>query len=101
MPPNRFETFFSSSMLPPREHARDALRREQHDRKEHGADPQTRVLLIIREQRGEPLHPVVGDQVFHTEHRRRPDHPAPDPPHPPQHPHHHTSPPLLPPPPLP
>jgi hypothetical protein len=36
-------------MLFPREHASDALRGEQHDRKEHGADPQARVLLIIRE----------------------------------------------------
>src|SRR5712691_5269138 len=96
MPPKRFDTFFSSSMLLPREHARDALRGEQHDRKEHGADPQTRVLLIIREYRGEPLHPVGADQVFQTEQRHRADHSAPEPPHPAQDHHHHERPRLRP-----
>src|SRR5258706_11667939 len=92
MPPNRFETFFSSSMLLPREHARDALRREQHDREQHDAYSQARVLLIVREHRGEPLHPVVGDQVFQTEQPRRTDHPAPELPDPAEDHHHHERP---------
>src|SRR5258708_33805132 len=91
-PPKRFETFFSSSMLLPREHARDALRREQHDREQHDAYSQARVLLIVREHRGEPLHPVVGDQVFQTEQPRRTDHPAPELPHPAEDHHHHERP---------
>src|SRR5882672_8928868 len=72
-PPKRFETFLSSSMLLPREHARDALGSEEHDRKQHGADPQTRVLLIVREYRGEPIDAVVGDQILEPEQRRSAD----------------------------
>src|SRR6266853_2156253 len=53
MPPKRLERFLSSSMCPPREHARDALGSEQHDREQHGADSQTCMLLIVGEYRGE------------------------------------------------
>src|SRR5258705_3991034 len=87
-PPKRFETFLSSSMLLPREHARDALGSEEHDRKQHGADSQTRVLLIVREYRGEPIDAVVGDQVLEPEQRRSADHSAPKPSHA-AHDHHH------------
>src|SRR5712691_3064933 len=63
-PPKRFETSFSSSMFLTREHARDARRSEQHDRQQHGADPQTGMLLIVVEYRCEPVDAVVGDQVL-------------------------------------
>src|SRR5258708_15443881 len=87
-PPKRFETSFSSSMLPPREHAGDAVGSEEHDRKQRGADPQACVLLIVGEYRGEPVDAVVGDQVLEPEQRRRADHPAPEPSHA-AHDHHH------------
>src|SRR5437773_10889507 len=47
-PPKRLERFRSSSMLLPREQAGDALGGEQHDRKQHGADSKTCVLLVVR-----------------------------------------------------
>src|SRR2546423_13316824 len=47
-PPKRLERFRSSSMLPPCEHAGDALGSEQHDRQQHRADPKICVLLIVR-----------------------------------------------------
>src|SRR5947207_15608237 len=37
-PPKRFETFLSSSMLLPREQARDALGSEEHDRKQRSEE---------------------------------------------------------------
>src|SRR6266705_1312574 len=89
MPPKRLETFFSSSMLFPLEHAGDALGGEQHDREQHRADPQTRVLLIVGEYRGEPVDAVVGDQGLEPEQRRRAYHSAPEPPHAAQDHHHH------------
>src|SRR2546429_6668781 len=88
MPPKRFETFFSSSMLLPREQAGDALGGEQHDRQQHDADPKTCVLLIVREYRGEPVDAVVGDQVLEPEQRGRADHSAPEPSRA-AHDHHH------------
>src|SRR5712691_7236767 len=88
-PPKRFETFFSSSMFLTREHARDALGSEQHDRKQHGADPQTCMLLVVREYRGEPVGAMVGDQVLEPQQRRSADHSAPEPSHAAQDHHHH------------
>src|SRR5438445_8870767 len=72
-PPKRFERFFSSSMLLPREHARDALGSEEHDCQQHGADPQACVLLIVREYRGDPVDAGVGDQGLEPGKRRRAD----------------------------
>src|SRR5437773_6515539 len=88
-PPKRLETFLSSSMLLPREQAGDALGSEEHDRKQRGADPQTCVLLIVGEHRGEPVDAVVGDEVLEPQQRRRADHAAPEPSHAPQDHHHH------------
>src|SRR3989475_4461113 len=87
-PPKRFETPFSSSMAPPREQACDAMRREQHDREQHDAYSQARVLLIVGEYRGEPVDAVVGDQVLEPEQRRSADHSAPEPSDA-AHDHHH------------
>src|SRR6266705_3251999 len=47
MPPKRLDTFFSSSMLFPREHAGDALGGEQHDRSQHASLAVGTVLLAI------------------------------------------------------
>src|SRR6267142_1154209 len=95
-PPKRLDTFFSSSILLPREPSGDPLWREQHDREQHDTDAQARVLLIIRKRGREPFDAVVGDQVLEAEQRRGADHPAPQPPDAAQDHHHHERPRLRP-----
>jgi len=64
--PNRFETLFSSSMLLPREQTRDALRANSTIASSTMPTPKPRAADSSG-HRGEPLHAVVGDQVFQTE----------------------------------
>src|SRR6266436_3823095 len=66
-PPKRLDTFFSSSILLPREPSGDPPWREQHDREEHDADTEARVLLIVWKHGHEPLGAVIGDQILEPE----------------------------------
>src|SRR5437867_4807680 len=57
-PPKRLETPRSSSMALPCEQSRKTLGRQHHDRKEHDADRQPGVVLVVRRERREPADAV-------------------------------------------
>src|SRR5207247_9474671 len=76
-PPKRLETFLSSSMLLRREQAGDALGSEEHDRKQRGTDPQTCVLLLVGEHRGERVDAVFDDLTYDSRQRRSASRSAP------------------------
>src|SRR5437764_7386759 len=77
-PPKRLETPRSSSMPALPEQSRDALRRQQHDGEQHGADGEAGMILVVRRQRREPADAVVGDEMLEAEQHRRADQPAPE-----------------------
>src|SRR3982751_4340786 len=62
-PPKRLETPRSSSMAFSKQ-ASDALRRKQDDRKQHDADGEAAVVLVIRRERRDPADAVVGNDVL-------------------------------------
>src|SRR5919109_4109893 len=76
-PPKRLQTFSSSSIAPARDKSRYALRCEEDDGKQHEADAESRVLLIVRREPSEPSDRVVGDEMLEPEQYESADHTAP------------------------
>src|SRR5881394_2336792 len=80
-PPKRLETPRSSSIasfLLFAEESGDGLGREHHDREQHDADREPRMVLVIRGEGRDPADAVVGDEMLEREQQRRADESAPE-----------------------